>query len=110
MNTAVRAAVRFGLDKGHIMFGVRNGLQGLIDGDIQEMDWMSVNGWAQLGGSELGTNRKCWQRSSPSRNTEPQIEAIDHLMDWIRICLSHAAGTSKLSGIQYPNCASSGID
>jgi 6-phosphofructokinase 1 len=58
MNTAVRAAVRFGLDKGHIMFGVRNGLQGLIDGDIQEMDWMSVNGWAQLGGSELGTNRK----------------------------------------------------
>ncbi len=58
MNTAVRAAIRFGLDKGHIILGVRNGLQGLIDGDIQEMEWMSVNGWAQMGGSELGTNRK----------------------------------------------------
>jgi len=58
MNTAVRAAVRVGLDKGHIMLGVQNGFQGLIDGEIKEMDWMSVNGWASLGGSELGTNRK----------------------------------------------------
>jgi 6-phosphofructokinase 1 len=58
MNTAVRASVRFALDKGHIMLGVRNGFQGLIDGDIQEMEWMSVNGWAQMGGSELGTNRR----------------------------------------------------
>jgi 6-phosphofructokinase 1 len=30
----------------------------LIDGKIREMDWMSVNGWATQGGSELGTNRK----------------------------------------------------
>jgi len=58
MNTAVRAAVRIGLDRGHIMLGMQNGFQGLIDGDIQELDWMSVNGWASLGGSELGTNRK----------------------------------------------------
>jgi 6-phosphofructokinase 1 len=58
MNTAVRAAVRIGLDKGHVMLGVRNGFQGLINGEIQAMDWMSVNGWASLGGSELGTNRK----------------------------------------------------
>ncbi len=58
MNTAARAAVRLGLDKGHIMLGIRNGIQGLIDGDIYEMDWMSVNGWASMGGSELGTTRK----------------------------------------------------
>ncbi len=58
MNTAVRAAVRLGIDQGHIMLGVRNGFQGLITGDIAEMDWMSVNGWAPLGGAELGTNRK----------------------------------------------------
>jgi 6-phosphofructokinase 1 len=58
MNTAVRAAVRVGLDRGHVMLGVRNGIHGLIDSDIFEMDWMSVNGWAPLGGSELGTNRK----------------------------------------------------
>lgn len=57
MNTAVRAAVRIGLDRGHIMLGVRNGFRGLIEGSVLEMDWMSVNGWASLGGSELGTNR-----------------------------------------------------
>lgn len=58
MNTAVRAAVRIGLDKGHTMLGVHRGFQGLIDGDIYEMNWMSVNGWAAKGGSELGASRK----------------------------------------------------
>ena len=58
MNTAVRAAVRIGIDKGHHMLAVYNGFQGLIDGDIHEMNWMSVNGWAWMGGSELGTSRK----------------------------------------------------
>jgi len=57
MNSAVRAAVRIGLDRGHIMLGIRNGFRGLIDGSVSELDWMSVNGWASLGGSELGTNR-----------------------------------------------------
>jgi 6-phosphofructokinase 1 len=58
MNTAVRAAIRLGLDRGHTMLGVRNGFQGLIDGDIRAMDWMSVSGWASMGGAELGTCRK----------------------------------------------------
>ncbi len=58
MNTAVRAAVRIALDRGHTVLGVTNGFQGMIDGQIQEMDWMSVNGWAPMGGSELGTSRE----------------------------------------------------
>jgi 6-phosphofructokinase 1 len=58
MNTAIRAAVRMGMDQGHIMLGVTNGYQGLVDGEIKEMDWMSVNGWASIGGSELGANRE----------------------------------------------------
>ena len=58
MNTAVRAAVRHGLDRGHILLGVRNGFPGLAAGQVVEMDWMSVNGWAPRGGAELGTNRK----------------------------------------------------
>ncbi len=58
MNTAVRAAVRIGIDRGHHMLAIRNGFQGFIDGEIEEMDWMSVNGFASMGGSELGTNRK----------------------------------------------------
>lgn len=57
MNTAARAAIRIGLDQGHIMLGVRNAFRGLINNEIVELDWMSVNGWAGRGGSELGTNR-----------------------------------------------------
>ncbi|GAB4281349.1 MAG: 6-phosphofructokinase [Candidatus Promineifilaceae bacterium] len=58
MNTAVRTAVRLGVDKGHVMLGVYNSFAGLAKGDIKELDWMSVGGWATRGGSELGTNRK----------------------------------------------------
>lgn len=58
MNTASRAAIRLTLDKGHIALGICNGFEGLIgDCGIHEMDWMSVNGWVSMGGSELGTSR-----------------------------------------------------
>ena len=58
MNTAGRAAIRLGLDAGHIMLGVRNGFEGLVDGEVEEMNWMSVTGWASRGGSMLGTTRR----------------------------------------------------
>jgi 6-phosphofructokinase 1 len=58
MNTATRAAVRIGLDEGHEMLGVTGGFQGLIDGNIRELGWMSVRGWTTAGGCELGINRK----------------------------------------------------
>jgi 6-phosphofructokinase 1 len=57
MNTAVRAVIRLGLDMGHVMLGVRNGFEGLIEGEVEAMDWMSVSGWASRGGSVLGTTR-----------------------------------------------------
>lgn len=57
MNTAARAAVRIGIDRGHIMLGVHNAFRGLIHNEVEELSWMSVNGWAPRGGSELGTNR-----------------------------------------------------
>lgn len=58
MNTAVRVAVRVGIDRGHTILGVQNGLAGFLDGRIKEMDWMSVHGWAARGGAELGTSRR----------------------------------------------------
>jgi 6-phosphofructokinase 1 len=58
MNTAVRAALRLTLDRGHHVLGVRNAFKGLVEGDFFEMGWMSVNGWASRGGAELGTNRR----------------------------------------------------
>jgi 6-phosphofructokinase 1 len=58
MNAAVRAAIRIGLDQGHTMLGIHNGFPGLANEEVEEMEWMSVNGWAPLGGCELGTSRK----------------------------------------------------
>lgn len=58
MNTAARAAVRLGLDKGHIMLSVNNGFEGLAEGEVKEMVWTSVSGWVSAGGSMLGTSRK----------------------------------------------------
>lgn len=57
MNTATRAAVRLALDEGHQVLGVHGGFRGLIDGDIEELGWMSVRGWTTAGGCELGINR-----------------------------------------------------
>jgi len=57
MNIATMVAVRLGLDYGHTLLGVTGGFEGLIQGDLHEMDWASVSGWAQMGGSNLRTNR-----------------------------------------------------
>jgi len=57
MNTAVRSAVRLGLDRGYSVLAVKNGFLGLRNGDVQEMDWMSVSGLVSEGGAEIGTNR-----------------------------------------------------
>ncbi|OBI82384.1 6-phosphofructokinase [Mycobacterium sp. E740] len=57
MNTAVRAAVRLGLDRGYTVLAVKNGFRGLRMGEIQEMAWMDVSGWVSQGGAEIGTNR-----------------------------------------------------
>lgn len=57
MNTAARAAIRIGIDQGHTILGIHNGFRGFVNGEIKEMDWMDVAGWASRGGAELGTNR-----------------------------------------------------
>ncbi len=58
MNTAARAATRYALDRGHAVLGIQNGFEGLIVGDVREMEWMSVEDWTAIGGAELGTTRK----------------------------------------------------
>jgi 6-phosphofructokinase 1 len=64
MNTATRAAVRLGLDQGLTMLAIHNGFEGLLEGEISEMDWMSVSSWASHGGAELGTSRMALEENS----------------------------------------------
>jgi 6-phosphofructokinase 1 len=49
MNATVRALTRLAIDKGHEVYGIRNGLDGLLNDDVEELKWMTVNGWAKLG-------------------------------------------------------------
>ncbi|MFA8436026.1 MAG: 6-phosphofructokinase [Marinifilaceae bacterium] len=86
INAAVRAAVRIGIDKGHVILGVQNGFKGFIEGDIKEMDWMSVDGWASRGGVELGINRlipKGGELYAISKNMEEyQIQGLLIIGGW----------------------------
>ncbi len=81
MNTASRAVARLGLDKGHFMLGVHNGFEGLAAGEVEELNWMTMAGWASRGGSELGTSRHIPKASdlyNIARNIE--IHKIDALL------------------------------
>jgi 6-phosphofructokinase 1 len=101
MNTAVRAAVRLGLDHGHTMLGVEHGFKGLVAGDIKKLDWMSVNGWATRGGAELGTNRVVPEGSdfyTIARNIEEhRIDGLLIIGGWTGYQSAHALFSRRAS-------------
>jgi 6-phosphofructokinase 1 len=57
MNAAIRAVVRMGLSKGLKVMGVERGYNGLINGEIFEMNRNSVSDIIQKGGTILKTAR-----------------------------------------------------
>ena len=57
MNSAIRAAVRTALNGGLRVKGIRNGYDGLMQGDIYEMNVSSVADIIHKGGTILGTAR-----------------------------------------------------
>lgn len=57
MNAAIRAVVRVALYKGLEVSGIRKGYQGLIEGDIFDMDVASVGDIIHRGGTILQTAR-----------------------------------------------------
>lgn len=72
MNAAVRAVVRTAIFKGIRVVGIRRGYNGLIDGDIFEMNLRSVSDIIHRGGTVLYTAR------SPEFKTEEGMQkAVD---------------------------------
>jgi phosphofructokinase-like protein len=57
LNAVIRAVVYSGLSYGIETFGIRNGWQGLIEGDIELLTGISVSGITTSGGTILGTSR-----------------------------------------------------
>ncbi|MGJ3509082.1 6-phosphofructokinase [Enemella sp. A6] len=58
MNSAAKAAVRLGLNRGHTMLAIRGGFPGLADDRVEPVTWGEVEGWEGTGGAELGTRRE----------------------------------------------------
>jgi ATP-dependent phosphofructokinase / diphosphate-dependent phosphofructokinase len=57
LNGVIRAVVRSGLLYGYQTLGIRNGWQGLIEGEVETLTDFSVSGIISRGGTVLGTSR-----------------------------------------------------
>ena len=72
MNAAVRAVVRAGINRGMRVFGVYRGYNGLLNGEIEEMNLRSVSDIIGNGGTMLYT-----ARSEEFKQKEAQERAAD---------------------------------
>ncbi|XP_020293410.1 ATP-dependent 6-phosphofructokinase isoform X4 [Pseudomyrmex gracilis] len=68
MNAAVRSFVRNCIYRGDKVYGICDGVLGLMAGRLKLMDWPSVTGWVSEGGAKLGT-----KRAPPQDDQLPQI-------------------------------------
>ncbi len=57
MNAAIRAVVRTGIYHGNTMFGIKRGYQGMIEGDIEQVNRYFVSNIIKDGGTVLQTAR-----------------------------------------------------
>ncbi|KAI9560175.1 hypothetical protein GHT06_014186 [Daphnia sinensis] len=57
MNAAVRSFVRNCIYRGDTVIGIHDGVEGLIEGNVQPLGWSDVTGWVGQGGAFLGTKR-----------------------------------------------------
>ncbi|MCH5151376.1 MAG: 6-phosphofructokinase [Clostridiales bacterium] len=71
MNAAVYATVRYAIDAGLKVYGIKNGYQGLIDGEVVQLTARDVENIAHRGGTVLGTAR-CLDMKTP----EGQAKAV----------------------------------
>lgn len=75
MNAAIRAVVRCGIDRGMTVCGIARGYEGLIDGDIWEMDRASVGGIIHRGGTVLGTARS--ERFMTAKGQDKAVSVLE---------------------------------
>lgn len=57
MNAAVHSFVRNLIYHGHIVYGIYDGIDGLVKGKFKKFTWKDVNGWVGQGSAILRTTR-----------------------------------------------------
>lgn len=75
MNAAIRAVVRCGIDAGFEVYGIKRGYEGLLDGEIEQMNLSSVGDILHRGGTILKTAR------SESFSTEEGVKRAKIILD-----------------------------
>lgn len=93
MNAAVRAVARQALNNGIEVFGILNGFEGLITGEIRPLGWHDVGGIINRGGTFLGT-----ARSERFRTLEGRREAVRNLLRFQIDALVVIGGDGSLTG------------
>jgi len=93
MNAAIRAIVRAGISKGFRVMGVYRGYNGLVNGDVFEMNLRSVSGIIHKGGTILYTAR------SPEFMTEEGMrKAVDNCKRFNLSALVTIGGEGTFAG------------
>ena len=57
LNSVIRAVVRYAIQGGYQVVGIKNGWKGLIEKDTVDLDLKAVSGILPKGGTILGTSR-----------------------------------------------------
>ena len=94
MNAAVRAIVRAGISKGYRMMGIQRGYNGLINGEVYEMNVRSVSEIIHRGGTILYTAR-CLEFN---RRRKARPRALPAVRNWALTRWSSSAATAPSSG------------
>ncbi|MDX1651714.1 MAG: 6-phosphofructokinase [Brumimicrobium sp.] len=74
MNAAIRAIVKSSIHYGVIPVGIKNGFEGMMNGDFKEMSYYDVDNIIHLGGTVLGS-----ARSEAFKTKDGRKIAISHL-------------------------------
>ncbi|MCD6236411.1 MAG: 6-phosphofructokinase [Thermoplasmata archaeon] len=74
LNAAIRAVVKKALQYDWVVYGIKNGWKGLIEGEIEPLTGYSVSGILPKGGTILGTSR-----TNPFKDKENLQKLLDNI-------------------------------
>jgi len=95
-NAVIRAAVRKGIvNYGYEMFGIKDGWQGLITGDVVKLTLNDISGILPKGGTILGTSR-----TNPFKKEGGPERVVENIKKYGLDCLIAIGGDDTLSVAQ----------
>jgi len=110
MNAAIRSVVRTAVDFGLDIVGIRRGYNGLINGDVVELNARSVADIIQRGGTFLYTAR-CMEFMEEEGRKKAAEKAHELGIDGVVVIGGDGSfrGAEKLSGLGIPTIGIPGI-